>query len=63
MFTDGADGQSESHLVKQEGSHRDQQKRSIYHPVLPEKGFTDVKSMIGGIEAWSLTIDATVPRY
>ena len=28
-----------------------------------EKGFTDVKSMAGGIEAWSLTIDPNVPRY
>ena len=28
-----------------------------------QKGFTNVKSMTGGIEAWSLTIDPTVPRY
>ena len=28
-----------------------------------QKGFTDVKSMTGGIEAWSLTIDSNVPRY
>ncbi len=28
-----------------------------------EKGFTNVKSMAGGIEAWSLTIDPNVPRY
>ena len=28
-----------------------------------QKGFTDVKSMAGGIDAWSLTIDPNVPRY
>ncbi len=28
-----------------------------------QKGFTDVKSMAGGIERWSLTIDSSVPRY
>lgn len=28
-----------------------------------QKGFTDVKSMAGGIEAWSVTIDPNVPRY
>ena len=26
-------------------------------------GFTNVKSMAGGIEAWSLQVDPTVPRY
>ena len=28
-----------------------------------QKGFTNVKSMAGGIDAWSLTIDHNVPRY
>ena len=28
-----------------------------------KQGFTNVKSMAGGIEAWSLTIDSSVPRY
>jgi rhodanese-related sulfurtransferase len=28
-----------------------------------EKGFTNVKSMAGGIEAWSLAVDPSVPRY
>lgn len=28
-----------------------------------QKGFTNVKSMAGGIDAWSLTIDPNVPRY
>ena len=27
------------------------------------RGFTDVKSMAGGIQAWSLEIDPNVPRY
>ena len=27
------------------------------------QGFTNVKSMSGGIEAWSLQIDSSVPRY
>ena len=26
-------------------------------------GYTNVKSMAGGIEAWSLKIDASIPRY
>ena len=28
-----------------------------------EKGFTDVKSMAGGIDAWTDQVDPTVPRY
>ncbi len=31
--------------------------------MLNHHGFTDVKSMAGGIELWSLQIDANVPRY
>ena len=27
------------------------------------KGFTNVKSMSGGIDAWSLEVDPSVPRY
>jgi len=30
---------------------------------LAERGFTEVWSMAGGIEAWSLTVDPGVPRY
>ncbi|MAE60831.1 MAG: sulfurtransferase [Planctomycetaceae bacterium] len=30
---------------------------------LIQHDFTDVKSMAGGIDAWSLQIDPTVPRY
>ena len=26
-------------------------------------GFTDVHNVVGGIEAWSLVVDPTVPRY
>jgi rhodanese-related sulfurtransferase len=28
-----------------------------------KQGFTNVKSMTGGIEAWSISIDTSVPRY
>lgn len=28
-----------------------------------QKGFTNVKSMAGGIDAWSVEIDPDVPRY
>ena len=28
-----------------------------------DKGFTDVKSMSGGIDAWSCQVDPAVPRY
>lgn len=28
-----------------------------------QRGFTNVKSMAGGIDRWSLTIDSDVPRY
>ncbi len=27
------------------------------------KGFTNLGNVVGGIEAWSVQIDATVPRY
>ncbi|MEC4673471.1 MAG: rhodanese-like domain-containing protein [Nitrospirota bacterium] len=30
---------------------------------LLQQGFTNVKNLIGGIEAWSVEIDPTVPRY
>jgi len=30
---------------------------------LEGKGFTNVRSMKGGMEAWALEIDPTVPRY
>lgn len=30
---------------------------------LRHEGFTDVRSMSGGIDVWSQTIDATIPRY
>ena len=31
--------------------------------LLQELGFTNVENLDGGIEAWSLTVDASVPRY
>jgi adenylyltransferase/sulfurtransferase len=31
--------------------------------LLHAKGFADVKNLSGGIDAWSLTVDAGVPRY
>ncbi len=30
---------------------------------LASKGFTDVTSMAGGIDAWAVRIDPTLPRY
>lgn len=30
---------------------------------LREQGFDAVKSMRGGIDAWSMTVDAAIPRY
>ena len=30
---------------------------------LRHQGFTDVRSMSGGIDVWSQTIDASIPRY
>jgi len=30
---------------------------------LLQQGFANVKNLIGGIEAWSVEIDPTVPRY
>lgn len=30
---------------------------------LLQQGFSNVKNLIGGIEAWSIEIDQTVPRY
>src|SRR5262245_47629017 len=38
--------------------------RSLSGAALLERlGFTDVASLAGGIDAWSLLIDAAVPRY
>ncbi|HZN11235.1 MAG TPA: rhodanese-like domain-containing protein, partial [Blastocatellia bacterium] len=30
---------------------------------LARQGFTNVKNMIGGIDAWSARVDPSVPRY
>jgi rhodanese-related sulfurtransferase len=30
---------------------------------LKQQGFTDVRSMKGGVEAWALEIDRAMPRY
>ena len=30
---------------------------------LLQQGFTNVKNLVGGIEAWSVEIDQSVPRY
>jgi adenylyltransferase/sulfurtransferase len=30
---------------------------------LLQQGFTSVKNLIGGIDAWSVQVDSTVPRY
>ena len=30
---------------------------------LLQQGFKNVKNLIGGIDAWSITIDPSVPRY
>ena len=30
---------------------------------LPQHGFTNLKNLSGGIEAWSTTADPSVPRY
>lgn len=38
--------------------------RSAYAALdLGRRGFTRVQSMAGGIDAWSLDVDAMVPRY
>jgi adenylyltransferase/sulfurtransferase len=31
--------------------------------ILMRAGFTDVTNLAGGIDAWSLTVDPSVPRY
>ncbi len=30
---------------------------------LLQQGFTSVKNLVGGIDAWSVQVDGTVPRY
>lgn len=30
---------------------------------LLQQGFTDVKNLVGGIDAWSVQVDPSVPRY
>ncbi len=30
---------------------------------LAQQGFTKVKNLVGGIDAWSAQVDGTVPRY
>jgi adenylyltransferase/sulfurtransferase len=31
--------------------------------ILAAAGFTDLTNVVGGIDAWSLTVDPSVPRY
>ena len=30
---------------------------------LLQQGFTDVKNLVGGIDAWSVQVDPSIPRY
>jgi rhodanese-related sulfurtransferase len=30
---------------------------------LEQRGFSDITNLVGGIDAWSLQVDASVPRY
>lgn len=30
---------------------------------LLQQGYTSVKNLVGGIDAWSIQVDSTVPRY
>ncbi len=30
---------------------------------LLQQGYTNVKNLVGGIDAWSIQVDGTVPRY
>jgi Rhodanese-related sulfurtransferase len=30
---------------------------------LLQQGFSNVKNLIGGIDAWSIQVDGSVPRY
>jgi len=30
---------------------------------LTDRGFTNVKNIVGGIDAYSMVVDRTVPRY
>ena len=30
---------------------------------LLQQGFTNVKNLVGGIDAWSVEVDQTIPRY
>ncbi len=42
--------------------HHGIRSRSVAH-FLAQQDFDEVRSMTGGIDAWSRTIDPTVPRY
>lgn len=33
------------------------------HRLLEQRGFTDVRTLKGGIDAWSATVDPTLARY
>jgi monothiol glutaredoxin len=41
--------------------HGIRSQRAAVH--LLTKGFTNVCNLVGGIDAWSTTVDASVPRY
>jgi len=30
---------------------------------LVQQGFTNVKNLVGGIDAWSVQVDPSIPRY
>ena len=42
--------------------HRGVRSLRVTH-FLRQQGFSQVQNMAGGIEAWSLQVDSTVPRY
>ncbi|MBX3357750.1 MAG: hypothetical protein KF745_04910 [Phycisphaeraceae bacterium] len=57
---EGPDGERDRPIIVQ--CHTGRRSLKVTH-LLREAGFSDVKSMAGGIELWSIDIDPNVPRY
>jgi rhodanese-related sulfurtransferase len=43
--------------------HHGGRSAQVAHALTAQAGFRDVSNMAGGIEAWSLQVDPSVPRY
>jgi hypothetical protein len=63
LQTLGTEGRSRGHYVCHRISHPEGTRGLDAAAFFAGHGFTDVRALRGGIDAWSLEVDPSLPRY